>query len=161
MEQDQKICIKQAGFRANFSTVDHIFTLYAMILKCVYGDGRGKLYVAFIDYHKAFDSVHRKTLWQILKEAGMSKKFLLMLMAMYSNVQSCVRWRHELSDMFDCSAGLKEGALESPTIFNLYINSVANYVRKHGRHGIQFLPGMKEIFLLMFADDVAFVSTSG
>ena len=68
--------------------------------------------------------------------------------------------RHELSDMFDCSAGLKQGALESPSIFNLYINSVAKYVREHGKHGVQFLPGMKEIFLLLFADDVALVSSS-
>ena len=83
MESENKVCTEQAGFRANCSTVDHIFTLHTIISKHVYGDGRGKLFVAFIDYHKAFDSVDRERLWEILHEAGVSTKFLLTLQSMY------------------------------------------------------------------------------
>ena len=43
---------EQAAFRKKYSTVDHIFTLYAMILK-QFSRNR-KLYVAFIDYKKMF-----------------------------------------------------------------------------------------------------------
>ena len=160
IESKNKVCPEQAGFRTQYSTVDHIFTLHAMISRHVYGNGRGKLYVAFIDYQKAFDSVDRQKLWEILTIAGVSNKFLLMLKSMYNNIQSCVRWRHVLSDMFDCSAGVKQGALESPSIFNLYINVVAQYVRERGKHGVQIQSGFMEIFLLLFADDIALLSTT-
>ena len=74
MEESGKICLEQAGFRAGHSTIDHIFTLYAMILRHVYGEGRGKLYVCFVDYRKAYDSVSHPHLWRVLQESGMSTK---------------------------------------------------------------------------------------
>ena len=160
MEVEDKICHEQAGFRADYSTVDHIFTLYALVLKHVYGEGRGKLYVCFVDYRKAFDSVNHANLWRVLYESGISTKFLLMLKAIYDNVQSCVRWQHALSDFFPCSVGVKQGAIESPGIFSLYINAVAEYVHLNGKHGVQLLPCMREIFLLLFADDVVLISTT-
>ena len=45
---------EQAGFRANYSTVDHVYTLHAIIdwyLKVK----KRRVYCAFIDYKKAFD----------------------------------------------------------------------------------------------------------
>ena len=160
LEHENILSLEQAGFRNQHSTVDHIYTLHAIALKNVYGEGRGKLYVAFIDYRKAFDSVCREQLWTILENVGMSTKFILMLKAMYKNVQSCVRWRHELSKFFDCSSGVKQGALESPSIFSIYIDYVADFVRKNGKHGVQLIPGMVEVFQLMFADDVVLMSTT-
>ena len=160
MEMEEKICDEQAGFRTRHSTVDHIFTLYSIVLKHVYGDRRGKLYVAFVDYKKAFDTVNHQQLWKVLKEAHLSTKFLLMLKAIYTDVKSCVRWGSELSDFFCCPSGVKQGANESPSIFSLYINCVANYIRKTGKHGVQLVPGRLEIFLLLFADDVVLISTT-
>ena len=160
MELEHKICTEQAGFRTQHSTVDHIFVLFAIISKFVYGDRRGKLYVTFVDYRKAFDSVNRTRLWEVLKGAGLSSKFLLMLKAMYCKVQACVRWGQEFSEFFDCPSGVKQGAVESPLIFSLYINAVADYVRKKGRHGVQMVPGMSEVFSLLFADDVVLISTT-
>ena len=60
----------QAGFKKNYSTIDHMFTLLAFIQK-QFSLGR-KLYVAFIDFEKAFDSVNRNILWPILvKKMGL------------------------------------------------------------------------------------------
>ena len=47
----------QAVFRRNYSTIDHIFTLLALVQKQLLN--HGKLYVAFIDFQKAFDLVDR------------------------------------------------------------------------------------------------------
>ena len=47
----------QAVFRRNYSTIDHIFTLLAPVQKQLLN--HGKLYVAFIDFQKAFDLVDR------------------------------------------------------------------------------------------------------
>ena len=54
----------QAGFRSGYSTTDHIFTLHALteILK----SRNKKLFCAYIDFQKAFDSVWRIGLWMKL-----------------------------------------------------------------------------------------------
>ena len=117
VELENKVCPEQAGFRTQHSTIDHIYTLHAIILKHVYGDRRGKLYVAFVDYRKAFDSVNRSQLWKVLRSANLSTKFLKMLQAMYYKVQSCVRWGQEFSEFFDCPSGVKQRAVERPQFF--------------------------------------------
>ena len=50
----------QAGFKRNYSTVDHMFTLMSFVQKQFFL--KRKLYVAFIDFEKAFDSVNRTIL---------------------------------------------------------------------------------------------------
>ena len=57
-DENDKINEAQAGFRAGYSTIDNIFTLYATIQKYT-SKRKGKLYVAFLDFKKAFDSVDR------------------------------------------------------------------------------------------------------
>ena len=52
----------QAGFRKNYSTNDHIFVLYSLIE--ILKQRKKKLYCAFIDFSKAFDSVWRIGLWK-------------------------------------------------------------------------------------------------
>ena len=51
-EANNKINEEQAGFRRNYSTTDHIYTLHCMASNCLFGNKRSKLYVAFIDFKK-------------------------------------------------------------------------------------------------------------
>lgn len=51
---------EQAGFRRDHSTIDHIFTLVAIIQKQL--QHHKKLYLAFINFNKSFDSVTRDKL---------------------------------------------------------------------------------------------------
>ena len=37
---------------------------------------------------------------------------------------------------------------------------MAEIVRRNGKHGIQLLPCLEEIFLLLFADDIVLVSST-
>ena len=55
----------QAGFRENRSTIDQIFTLRQMAEK--YEEYGKELYVCYIDFRKAFDSVWRKGLWKVIR----------------------------------------------------------------------------------------------
>ena len=52
VEENSTVNEAQAGFRRNYSTVDHIFTLLTLVQKQLLNNG--KLYVAFIDFKKAF-----------------------------------------------------------------------------------------------------------
>ena len=159
-ENNHKICPEQAGFRQNYGTCDQIFTLISMIKKSAFGCKKGKLYVAFIDYLKAFDSVDRESLWLVLTKIKTSAKMLRMLQGIYSSVQACVKWGLEASSFFDCPVGVKQGCMLSPLIFSLFVNDVSEFVTKHGKHGVQLLPGLQEIFLLLFADDICLISTT-
>ena len=62
--------IEQGGFREKYSTVDHIFTLYSMIHKQFSKDQ--KLYVAFVDYSKCFDTVNKHALFNVLEKNGIN-----------------------------------------------------------------------------------------
>ena len=51
----------------------------------------GKVYVAFIDYKKEFDTVDRDKLWETLEKIKTSSKMDNILKAMYFSVQSDLR----------------------------------------------------------------------
>ena len=67
-ENEEKISKEQAGFRKGYSTIDHIFTLITMVKSKLDSRRGGKVYVAFIDYKKAFDTVDRDKLWETLEK---------------------------------------------------------------------------------------------
>ena len=61
-ERKDKIVEGQAGFRAGYSTVDYIFTLYAIVLNFLLKNR--KLCVVFVDFKKAFDSLIEVHHWR-------------------------------------------------------------------------------------------------
>ena len=101
LEDNKKIAETEAGFRKGHSTTDHVFTLYAIIQKCL-SKQDGKLHVAFTDLKNAFDCVKHDTLLNMLCSAGISNTFITTVKAIYSNISSCVRMNGEFTDMFDC-----------------------------------------------------------
>ena len=159
LEDNNLIVENQAGFRRDYSTIDQIFNLYSIVQKSFSYSGR-KLYVAFIDFKKAFDSVQHNKLLQILKDTGIEGKFFCSLKSMYDSLVSCVRSNNEYSDLFECPVGVRQGCGLSPTLFSLFINQLANHINSTGVHGVQLLPTFIEVFILLFADDVALISTS-
>ena len=85
-ENEEKISKEQAGFRKGYSTIDHIFTLITMVKSKLDSRRVGKVYVAFIDYKKAFDTVDRDKLWETLDKIKTSSKMVNILKAMYFSI---------------------------------------------------------------------------
>jgi len=56
---------EQAGFRAGWSTIDHIFCLKQLIEKKMAVEQ--PLHLLFVDLEKAYDSVPLKSLWKTLE----------------------------------------------------------------------------------------------
>ena len=129
---------EQAGFRKSYATVDNVFILHSLIRNCL--DRKRKLYVAFIDYKKAFDSINRNALWKILEQNGIDGKMLAVLKSIYSEVVSCFRSDIETTKYFNCSKGLKQGCILSPILLSYIIQVVTNEVCRRGGHGIQLHP---------------------
>lgn len=67
----------QAGFRKNYSTTEHIFTLNALLE--IFKAHKKKLYCAFIDFTQAFDSDWRIGLWRTLLENNINGIFFFVL----------------------------------------------------------------------------------
>ena len=116
MDDHEKIVEAQAGFRKGYSTIDHIYTLSAIIEKYLSRKG-GKLYVAFIDLRKSFDSVDCASLFLTLVKAGLSGPFLNAIKAVYRSVVSCVRVHNKVTEFFYCPFGVKQGCILSPALF--------------------------------------------
>ena len=68
---------EQTGFRKSYSTSDNIQALKDLIEKS--NEYKLPLYLGFIDYNKAFDSIERTALWKSLGEQGVPLKIINIL----------------------------------------------------------------------------------
>ncbi|RTG81900.1 uncharacterized protein DC041_0000146 [Schistosoma bovis] len=84
-----------AGFRLGRGCIDQIFTL-RQILEHRHTFRRSTI-VVFLDLTAEFDSVDREVLWQCLSLKGVSKKYINLVKALYSNTTGRVRAYGELS----------------------------------------------------------------
>ena len=102
-----KLRNEQAGFmfRKGRSTIEQIFVLKNIVEQAV--EWNSSLYVCFVHYEKAFDSVHRKTLWKIMETYGISSKLVRMANAMYDGSQCGVVEGTGQTEWFDVKSGVK------------------------------------------------------
>ena len=75
IEKNNLISSRQIGFMQGSRTSDHIFLLQTIIAKVV-KKNKGKLYAAFIDFKKAYDTIDREKLFIRLKSLGIDGIFL-------------------------------------------------------------------------------------
>ena len=107
---------EQSGFTPKKSTVDRILALRVLIeRKREVNQG---LLAAYIDLRKAFDSVNRDALWRLLSQRGIPPKLISLLSALYSDTASAVKVGSCTSDFFPVSAGVRQGCVLAPTLFN-------------------------------------------
>ena len=73
---------EQAGFRPGRGCIDQIFTLRNIIEQCT--EWQRQLYINFVDFEKAFDSIHRESLWKILRSYGIPQHLINLIKAFYN-----------------------------------------------------------------------------
>ena len=146
----------QAGFRKDYSTVDHMFTLMAMIQK-QFALNR-KLNVAFIDFEKAFDSISRKLLWPILLKNGIKGRLYKCVRSMYEKVKARIICGAKFTDYIKCTRCVKLGDVCSPVLFSLFINDLALDIINNSRHGVSLSSDFVQLVILLFADDMILLS---
>jgi hypothetical protein len=76
----------QCGFRHNRSTMDQIFYIRQILEKK--WEYSGTVHQLFIDFRKAYDSIKREVLYNILPEFGIPKK-LVRIINMCLNETEC------------------------------------------------------------------------
>jgi hypothetical protein len=157
VEAYSKLSESQSGFRCGYSTMDNAFALYSVISKYLNRKKR-PVYVAFVDFEKAFDSVERTILYSAIQKYGIRGNLFKSIEAIYENVTASVRVSDHLTNEFACPVGLRQGCPLSPILFCLFINELHDLLIRNETRGIQLQPSIIELFLLMFADDIAFIA---
>ena len=156
IEHKGLISPNQIGFMKGSGASDHIFLLQTIIEKVVKKDKK-RLYAAFIDFKKAYDTVNRDILIKRLKTLGINGIFLRNIVAMYSKTEYSLKIKGGHTKAIHSNLGLKQGCPLSPMLFNLYIDDI-NSVLDDACDPIEFQNIKINQFL--YADDLVIISQS-
>jgi sorting nexin-29 len=144
----------QCRFRRNRSTMDQIFYNRQILeKKCEYN---GTVHQLFIDFKKAYDSVNREVLYNILLEFGVPTKLVRLIKMCLIETYNKDRVGKLLSDKFPLQNGLKQGDALSPLLFNFALHCAIRKVQDI-QVGLE-LNGTHQ--LLVYADDVNLLGDS-
>ena len=157
MEEENKIQEEQAGFRAGRSCTDQIFTLRNIIEQC--HEWRFLLFINFVDFSKAFDSIHRDTLWKILSTYGIPPKLISMIKIFYNNFKCAVKQQGTDLDWFEVKTGVRQGCVISPFLFIIAVDYLMKKVQSGYTLGLRWNLTTK-LNYLAYADDLALFSTT-
>ncbi len=97
----------QAGFRKDHRTTDQVFVLRTLIERT--RADKKPLYVCYVDFKKAYDTIPRDLLWEKLQRIGVHGDFLRAVQALYAEVPMGVQFADGMSATFDSLLGVKQG----------------------------------------------------
>ena len=112
----------QNGFRRNRSTTSQILTIHR-ILEGVQAKNLQATLI-FVDFTKAFDSIHRGKMEQILLAYGIPKETVAAITIFYRNTKVKVRSPDGDTEYFDIVAGVLQGDTLAPYLFIICLDYV-------------------------------------
>ena len=112
----------QNGFRKNRSTVGQILTVRRLIEGVRAKNLQAS--ILFVDFSKAFDSIHRGKMEKILLAYGIPTETVAAIMMLYKNTKSLVRSPDGDTSFFDILAGVLQGDTLAPFLFVITLDYV-------------------------------------
>ena len=110
----------QNGFREERNTLTQILALRRLIEEVKKNNLTAVL--CFIDFKKAFDSIHRGTMIKILKAYGVPPNLLRAIETMYAGTRAKVVSPDGESEEFDILAGVMQGDTLAPFLFVIVLD---------------------------------------
>ena len=154
----------QNGFRQERSTVGQILAL-RRILEGV-RDRSLPAVITFIDFKKAFDSIHRGKLLEILNAYGIPEKLVRAIDVIYSKTHAKVCSPDGETEYFEILAGVLQGDTLAPFLFIVALDYALRLAinGKEEELGFTLVPRQSRrvppvmVTDLDFADDIALIS---
>ena len=109
----------QCGFRRERSTIDMIFVARQLQVKCC--EQHQDLCLAFVDLTKAFDTVNRDLLWNILRKFSYPHTFIAILQQFHIGMCAQVAMDGSQSSSLPVEVVVKQGCVQAPIIFSLFL----------------------------------------
>ena len=161
---ERRLSENQNGFRAGRSCMDTLFTVKRLMEMS--SEKQKELWLIFVDFTKAYDTVVRGRLWKVLQEMGAPRGFVNRIAALHRDTHVKVRFGSLLGEEFRTKLGLRQGCVLAPILFNLYLESIMGRASKDMcgvevrvsmpkcGHEESIMPGSVVVSESRFADDM-------
>ncbi|KAG0723224.1 putative protein in type-1 retrotransposable element R1DM [Chionoecetes opilio] len=145
---------QQSGFTPGKSTTDRILALRVLVERR--REFRQGMLAAYVDLKKAFDSVHRESLWDLLRLRGIPARTIGLITGLYSGTESAVKCGAGVSSFFPVNTGVRQGCVLTPSLFNACMDWVLDKVVDQSYCGAS----VGNTKILIFADDAVIFAES-
>ena len=161
---DKHLRTNQNGFRVGRSTVGHILALRRLI-EGVKAYNLSAI-ITFIDFCKAFDSIHRGKMLQILRAYGIPDQIVDAIGDMYQDTMAKVVSPDGETDLFEILAGVLQGDTLAPYLFVIILDYALRSAIEGKEEELGFhltkrrsrRIGPEMVTDFDFADDIALIS---
>jgi len=138
---------EQAAYRKGYSTTDHLHAAEQVLEKM--NEYQQPMFMAFVDYEKAFDSITHKSVFQALTKHGVPPKLINIIKETYKDGTAQIR-TELLSEKIKIQKGVRQGDTLSPVLFTAAVEEI--FKRTDQTSGIN-INGTR-LNNLRFADDI-------
>ena len=157
IEEEELIGEEQNGFRKDRRGTENLYILKELIEKA--GKENKQLYCMFLDIEKAYDTVNRKIMWELVERLGFDEHIRKILQSMHRNtIIAKYHWNEVVIDEVKSEIGLKQGCTLSPLLFMIVMEELTQRIKNTGV-GIKI--GKEILNILLFADDVVLLTVMG
>ena len=129
-ENEMKCDPLQYGFEKVSSTVQCTWTV--MEATSYFLRQGSDVYSCLLDFSKAFDKVTFCQLFKKLIERKIPFIILRLLLYIYRKQKCCVKWNNKKSNYFNIQNGVRQGAVVSPSIFCIYLDTLLKNLKTSG-----------------------------
>ena len=136
---EDRLCAEQshdqAGFRKQFSCDDHLFAITLLAEKC--NEYNVPLWIATLDFKKAFDSISHGSIWESLFAHGVPRAYVGMLAKLYTGQRAHIKCDTTSRD-FEILRGTKQGDPVSSFVFNAVLEEMMRKVKTKWKSNFSF-----------------------
>ena len=114
------------------------------------------IYACFIDYEKAFDRVNHERMITCLKDIGLDRKYIRLIVNFYWTQKAHIQLEQDVSGDIMIKRGVRQGCVLSPCLIDLYTEIIFCHIED--MDGV--VMGGTRINKLRYADDTVLLAES-